>query len=34
LHMLCIEGALVFIPLTLAPGESWAGRQSFTLQAS
>lgn len=30
-HMLCVEGARVFQPVTLGPQESWTGRQSFTL---
>lgn len=33
-HMLCVEGANIFEPITLGPDESWSGRQSFTLQAS
>lgn len=30
-QMLCIEAAQVHRPLTLTPGEEWAGRQSLTL---
>ncbi|MCX2860454.1 D-hexose-6-phosphate mutarotase [Paucibacter sp. PLA-PC-4] len=30
-QMLCIEAAAIEHPITLAPGESWAGMQSLTL---
>ncbi|MGC4061699.1 MAG: D-hexose-6-phosphate mutarotase [Aquabacterium sp.] len=30
-HMLCIEAARINQPVTLAPDESWTGRQSLTL---
>ncbi|MDO9238183.1 MAG: D-hexose-6-phosphate mutarotase [Aquabacterium sp.] len=30
-HMLCVEAARIYEPLTLAPDESWTGRQSLTL---
>lgn len=33
-HMLCVEAARIFEPITLGPDESWTGRQSFTLLAS
>jgi glucose-6-phosphate 1-epimerase len=33
-HMLCVEAARIHKPVTLAPGESWTGRQSLVLQAS
>lgn len=33
-HMLCIEAARIHKPVTLAPGESWSGRQSLVLQSS
>jgi glucose-6-phosphate 1-epimerase len=33
-HMLCVEAANILQPVTLAPDESWSGRQSLTLQAS
>jgi len=29
-HMLCVEAACVREPITLVPGDEWAGRQSFT----
>lgn len=32
-HMLCVEGGRILEPITLAPGEDWTGRQSFTLEA-
>lgn len=32
-HMLCVEAGRILEPITLAPGESWSGRQSFTLEA-
>lgn len=33
-QMLCVEAARVNSPVTLAPGESWSGRQSLVLQSS
>lgn len=30
-QMLCIEAAAIEHPITLAPGEGWAGMQSLTL---
>jgi glucose-6-phosphate 1-epimerase len=33
-HMLCVEHANVLNPVTLAPDESWTGRQSLTLQSA
>jgi glucose-6-phosphate 1-epimerase len=33
-HMLCVEAARIHAPVTLAPGESWSGRQSLILQDS
>jgi len=30
-HMLCVEAARVFEPITLQPDESWTGRQSLNL---
>lgn len=32
-HMLCVEAARIFEPVTLGPDEAWTGRQSFTLLA-
>ncbi len=32
-QMLCVEAARIHKPVTLAPGESWSGRQSLVLQA-
>lgn len=32
-HMLCVEAARINAPKTLAPGESWVGRQSILLNA-
>lgn len=29
-RMLCVEAAVVEVPITLAPGDSWSGRQSLT----
>ena len=34
LHMLCVEAARIFEPITLGPDESWKGRQRFTLTAA
>jgi len=30
-HMLCVEAANIFLPVTLGPDESWTGRQSLTV---
>lgn len=29
-RMLCVEAAAIEVPISLAPGESWSGRQSLT----
>lgn len=31
-HMLCVEAANILLPVTLAPGETWTGRQSLAWQ--